>query len=151
MFYSLLRDWASSSVIWPPPRTLLIPSDGWKWTKTNNKLSAFFKKMERTFQGEEMQPGENERRKMMSDQEEEFQTRKADRRWRCEGFSLACFSPSFFLTVFFFWKKSFFFRSELLSYVFISFKYIYQHFRNFRLIFVYSILFATFSIYINLF
>lgn len=27
--YFLLRDWASSSVIWPPNSTLLTPSDGW--------------------------------------------------------------------------------------------------------------------------
>lgn len=43
--YFLLRDWASSSVIWPPNSTLLIPSDGWdkihqpiKKIKTLSKL-----------------------------------------------------------------------------------------------------------------
>lgn len=40
IFYSLLSDWASSSVIWPPPRILLIPSDGWKWKKKEEKTSA---------------------------------------------------------------------------------------------------------------
>lgn len=88
-------------------------------TIINSQL--FFKKMERTFQGEEMQPGENERRKGMSDQEEEFPTRKADRRWRCEGFSLAYFSPSFFLTVSFF-KKLFSSDLSFWAMSFISFK-----------------------------
>ena len=108
MFYSLLRDWASSSVIWPPPRTLLIPSDGWKWIKNNNKLSAFFLKngknisrrrkatwWERAAEDDEWSGGG------VSDQE----SRSAVEVW---GFLTGVLLSIFLSNCFFFWKKKLF-------------------------------------------